>query len=110
MADPSGAATYPPIPTNYSFNKEPWIIRRDLTASNVPARFLTLPMLYALVASGHGAGLLPRSLAVASDWNVMRPIRDAKARIAVWLTERRGEEPSSIAAMRALLLSARRPA
>lgn len=67
------------------------------------SRFLALPMLYALVASGHGAGLLPRSLAVGSDWNVMRPIRDAGARIAVWLTERRGEEQPSIAAVKALL-------
>lgn len=75
-----------------------------------PSRFLTLPMLYALVASGHGAGLLPRSLAVASDLNVMRPIRDARARVAVWLTERRNEEAPSVATLKALLAVTRRPA
>lgn len=83
-------------------------VRRRAHAS--ASRFLTLPMLYALVASGHGVGLLPRSLAVASDWNVMRPIRDARARVAVWLTERRNEEAPSVATLKALLAATQRPA
>lgn len=67
------------------------------------SRFLTLPMLYALVASGHGAGLLPASLAVASDWNVMRPVRDRRARIALWLTQRHGDDAETASHVVALM-------
>lgn len=71
------------------------------------SRFLTLPMLYALVASGHGAGLLPRSLAVASDWNITRPVRDAKARTSVWLTQRLNEDAEAQNHVVALIEAAR---
>ncbi|ETI64274.1 D-alanyl-D-alanine endopeptidase [Sphingobium sp. C100] len=67
------------------------------------SRFASLAMIYAMVASGHCAGLLPQSLAVASDWNVMRPIRDTKATISVWLTERRGESLASLEVVKSLL-------
>lgn len=67
------------------------------------SRFSSLAMIYAMVASGHCAGLLPQSLAVASAWNVMRPIRDADARIAVWLTQRRGDETGVSALIKSLL-------
>lgn len=41
-------------------------------------------MIYAMVASGQCGGFLPQSLAVSSDWNIMRPICDARAKGSVW--------------------------
>lgn len=71
--------------------------------SSSASRFSSLAMIYAMVASGHCAGLLPRSLAVASDWNVMRLIQDTNAKVTVWLTQRRGEETGAAALIKALL-------
>lgn len=68
-----------------------------------PSRFAALAMLYALVASGHGAGLMPASLLAESEWNDVRPIRDTGARITIWLTVRRDCTAPALATLQALL-------
>ncbi len=61
------------------------------------SRFTSVATLYALVGTGHGVGVLPMSMAIASARVAVRSIRSKRARIAFWLTIRKVDDTPAVA-------------
>lgn len=64
------------------------------------SRFASVGTLYALVGTGHGAGLLPMSMAMSSDRVSVRGVRTKKARVSFWMTLRRDDDTPAVASLR----------
>jgi len=64
------------------------------------SRFATVPAVYALVATGCGFGILPRSMAMASERVHLRSIRTKRARINFWMTVRKDDPTPAVGLLR----------
>lgn len=64
------------------------------------SRFASVATLYSLVGTGHGAGLLPVSMAMSSDRVRVRGVRTKKARITFWMTVRRDDDTPAVTILR----------
>jgi len=64
------------------------------------SRFSSVATLNALVSTGHGVGLLPASLATASDLVTLRTVTTKKARVTFWMTIRQEDDTPSVAILR----------